>query len=49
MCEISGSQPFRTTIGIQSGPGTFDISRLVITFSTNLENAEILCFQIKGK
>ena len=43
MCEISCSQPFRTTIGIQSGPGTFDISRLVITFSTNLEITEILC------
>ena len=43
MREISGSQLFRTTIGIQSGPCVFDISRLVITFPTNREITEILC------
>ena len=36
MYESSGSQFFRTTTGIQSGPGAFDKSRLVMAFSTNL-------------
>ena len=32
MYESSGSQFFRTTTGIQSGPDAFDESRLVMTF-----------------
>ena len=32
MCANSGSQLFRTTTGIHSGPNTFDDSRLVMTF-----------------
>ena len=43
MCESSGSQFFRTTTGIQSGPDTFDESRLVMTFLTILGVMEILC------
>ena len=43
MCESSGSQFFRTTTGIQSGPDTFDESRFVMTFSTILGVMEILC------
>ena len=43
MCESSGTQLFRTTTGIQSGPYFFDDSRLVITFLTNLGATEILC------
>ena len=42
MCESSGSQLFRTTTGIQSGPDTFDESRFVMTFSTILGVMEIL-------
>ena len=38
----SHSQFFRTTTGIQSGPDTFDKSRLVITFLTNLGVTETL-------
>ena len=34
--EISGSHLFRTTTEIQSGPDTFDKSRLVMSFLTNL-------------
>ena len=41
--ERSGSQFFKTTTGIQSGPGTFDESRFVMTFLTILEVSEILC------
>ena len=36
MHENSGSQFFRTTTEIQSGPEAFEESRLVITFLTNL-------------
>ena len=43
MYESSGSQFFRTTTGIQSGPDDFDKSRLVITFLTILGVTEILC------
>ena len=41
MYESSGSQYFRITAGIQLG--TFDESRLVMTFLTILEVMEILC------
>ena len=43
MYESSGSQFFRTTIGIQSGPDTFDESRFMMTFLTILEVIEISC------
>ena len=43
MYESSGSQFFRTTTGIQSGPDIFDESRLVMTFLTILGVMEILC------
>ena len=49
MYESSGSQFFRTTTGIQSGPDAFDESRFVITFLTILD---ILCsfrLVLKGK
>ena len=38
-----GSQFFRTTTGIQSGPDAFDQSRFVMTFLTILGVMEILC------
>ena len=43
MCESSGSQFFRTTTGIQSGPDVLDKSRLILTFLTILGVTEILC------
>ena len=43
MYESSGSQFFRTTTEIQSGPDTFDESRFVMTFLTILGVIEILC------
>ena len=43
MYESSGSQFFRTTSGIQSGPDAFDKSRFIMTFLTILEVTEILC------
>ena len=43
MYESSGSQFFRTTTGIQSGPDAFDESRFVMTFLTILGFMEILC------
>ena len=43
MYESSGSQFFRTTTGIQSGPDAFDESRFVMTFLTILGVIEILC------
>ena len=43
MCESSGSQFFRTTTGIQSGPDAFDKSRFITTFLTILGVTEILC------
>ena len=43
MYESSGSQFFRTTTGIQSGPDAFDESRFAMTFSTILGIMEILC------
>ena len=43
MYESSGSQFFRTTTRVQSGPDTFDESRFVMTFLTILGVTEILC------
>ena len=43
MYGSSGSQFFRTTTGIQSGPDAFDESRFTITFLTILGVIEILC------
>ena len=43
MYESSGSQFFRTTTGIQSGPDAFDESRFVMTFLTSLGLMDILC------
>ena len=43
MYENSGSQFFRTTTGIQSGPDAFDESWFVMTFSTILKVKEIIC------
>ena len=42
MCERSDLPVFRTTIEIQSGPGVFDKSGLVMTL-TNLGVTRILC------
>ena len=41
MYESSGSQFFRTTTGIQSGPDAFDESRFVMTFLTIMRLTEI--------
>ena len=43
MYESSGSQFFRTTTGIQSGPDAFDESKFVITVLTILQVTEISC------
>ena len=43
LSESQGSQFFRTTTGIQSGPNSFDESRFIMTFSTILGVTEILC------
>ena len=43
MYESLGSQFFRTTIGIKSGPDNFDESMFVMTFLTILGVMEILC------
>ena len=43
MKESSGSQFFRTTTGIQSGPDAFDKSRFIMTFLIILGVTEILC------
>ena len=43
MYESSGSQFFRTTTGVQSGPGASDESRFVVTFLTILGVMEVLC------
>ena len=43
MYESSGSQFFRTTTGIQSGPDAFEESRFVMTFLTILGIINILC------
>ena len=46
MYESSGSQFFRTTTGIQSGPDAFDESRFVMTFLTILGVMEICSFRL---
>ena len=43
MYESSGSQFFRTTAGIQSGPDAFDESRFIMTFLTILGVMDIFC------
>ena len=43
MYESSGSQFYRTTTGIKSGPDAFDESRFIMTFLTILGVMEILC------
>ena len=43
MYESLGSQFFRTTTGIQSGPDAFDESRFIMTFLTILGVMDILC------
>ena len=43
MYESLGSQFFRTTTGIQSGPEAFDESSFVMTFLTIFGIMEILC------
>ena len=43
MVHSSGSQFFRTTAGIESGPDALDKSRLVMTFLTNFGVTEKLC------
>ena len=43
MQDSSGSQFFRTTTGIQSGPDAFDKSRFIINLLTILEVTETLC------
>ena len=43
MYEHSGSQFFRTTTGIQSGPDASVESRFVMTFLTSLGATEKLC------
>ena len=50
--ESSGSQFFRKTTGIKSGPDAFDKLRFIITFLTILKVTEILCsfrLVIEGK
>ena len=52
MYESSGSQFFRITTGIQSGPESFYESRFFRTFLTILGVTEILCsfrLVLKGK
>ena len=46
MYHSLGPEFFRTTTGIQSGPGTFDKSRFIMTFLTILVVSEIFQFQI---
>ena len=43
MYESLGSQFFRTTTEIQSGPDSFDKSRFIMTFLTILGVMDILC------
>ena len=43
MYKDSGSQFFRTTTGIQSGPDPLDESRFIMIFLTILGVLEILC------
>ena len=43
MYESSGSQFFRTTTGMQSGPDAYDKSKFIMTFFTILGVTEMLC------
>ena len=43
MYESLGSQFFKTTTGIQSGPDAFDESKFIMTFLTILGVMDILC------
>ena len=43
MYESLGSQVFRTTTGIQSGPDVFDETRFTMTFLTIMGVTETLC------
>ena len=49
--ESSGSQFFKTTTGIQSGPDAFDNSRIIMTFLTTSGVREICDFRlfVEGK
>ena len=49
MYESSGSQYFRTTTGIPSGPDAFDESRFVMNFLTILRVTVIMQFQISSR
>ena len=52
MHERSGSQFFKITTGIQSGPYAFDESRFVVTFVTIFGVMEMLCnfrLDLEGK
>ena len=46
MYESLGSQFFRTTTEIQSGPSAFDESRLVMTYLSNLGVTKICSFRL---
>ena len=46
MYETSGSQFFRTTTEMQSGPDAFGESRTVMTFLTIMKVMEIWCFRL---
>ena len=46
MYESSGSQFFRTTTEIESGPDAFDESKFVMTFLTILGITEIYSFKL---
>ena len=46
MYESSGSQFFRTTTEIESGPDAFDESKFVMTFLTILGITEICSFKL---
>ena len=46
MYESSGSQFFRTTTGIQSGPDAFNESKFIMTFLTILGVTEICSFRL---
>ena len=46
MYESSGSQFFRTTTGIQSGPDAFDKSRFIMIFLTIMGVTETCSFRL---
>ena len=49
MHESSGSQFYRITTGVQSGPDHFDESRFIMTFLTILRVLCIFRLVIEGK